>query len=98
MGGGRDAAFLVGGAVGGILFGMLSVQAVGLLFGNVDTLTNPWQILLTTILQGVLLNLEVFCAILLFIGVSRAYRWVRSPAKSKPPEQAASATPDLTED
>ena len=92
------SVFLPIGWANDLFVGMISVQGVGTLFGGGETLTNPWRILLTTLVQGVLLNVQVFLAILLFIGISRAYLWFRSPKRSSHTPASASHVASSVDD
>ncbi len=61
-----------------MIIGLASVSTVSALFSgvsgmNANELRNPLHIFLTTILQGTLLNLEIFLLILVLIGLNRAY-------------------------
>lgn len=65
------------GMVNDMWAGILSISAVGALFGEFgmsNQLSNPIQILLTTLLQGVILNLELLLIISLLVGLTHAFR------------------------
>lgn len=60
------------------LVGLASVGAVGavssvLTDSNTPELNNPLQVFLTTIIQGILLNLEIFLLVLLLIGLNHVF-------------------------
>lgn len=76
-------------AVNDLLVGLCSVSAVGFVFqgkGNaVDgQMSNPLQILVTTLVQGILLNLEVFFVVLVLIGFARMWGSFQKPRPTIP--------------
>ena len=78
--------FPVGG-FNDLLVGMLSVNAVGAVFrgfsgGGAGQISNPVQIFVTTLVQGLLLNVELLLIAMLLIGISRVVVDIRERRRS----------------
>ena len=82
--------FFPAGMVHDMCVGMISMNVVGFAFGFAAAgpppqISNILQILLTTIMQGVLLNLEVFALIVLLVASVHAFRAIYNATRRDTP-------------
>ena len=82
--------------VNDVVMGMISTGFVNLLFGAGNggdhglQLKHPASIFLTTITQGILLNLEIFIGVLVLIGIGRGWQTIRKIRGQAPTASATS--------